>query len=401
VGNFIYLFSQWLLSYCVVKLLGFEDAGILSLATAIAGSFIGISLYGMRNFQVSDIEGKYPDKTYIVSRFVTSGISLVVCMAFVAFNAYSLYISVCILVYMCFKISESVSDVYQGILQKAMRMDYIGRSFIAKGLVTLAAFVVAISLTQNLLIGIVVLGISSFAIVFFYDRRKARKFSPVEKDVAWRPSVTALLKECLPIAVFVLIFNMIAQVPRYFLEINMGVEALGIYATIAMPVVIVQVSASFVFAPLTTPFAQHLSDGNIEGFKALFKKVVLFIAGLSVVSLVGFGILGDWILVLLFGPVIEPYTYLLIPLVICTILVAASWFLSMILVVLRKLKSLLFTSIASFAVVAAGSMPCILSFGQNGASFILIIGLTVYALSNIIVVIYEVRSRAQGTKTPV
>jgi len=394
VGNFVYLFSQWLLSFFVVRLLGFDDAGILSLATAIAGSFVGISLYGIRSFQVSDIKGKYSNKTYIVSRFITSAVSLVVCIVFVAANSYSPFITACILIYMCFKISESISDVYQGILQKAMRMDYIGRSFIIKGVVILAVFVTAIVLTHDLLIGVVVLCVSSFAIVFCYDMQKARKFDLDMKDASWRSPVKALLKECLPIACFVLIFNMTAQVPRYFLEAQMGVEALGAYATIAMPVVIVQVSASFIFAPLTTPFAQRLDEGDLGGFKALFKKTMLFIVALSGISLIGFAVLGNWVLTLLFGPAIEPYTYLLMPLVICTILVAASWFLSTMLIVLRKLKALLCISAAAFVLVVVGSMPCIASFGQNGASFILIAGLAVYVVLSIVATIKGVRSAA-------
>ena len=392
VGNFIYLFSQWLLSFFVVRLLGFENAGIFSLAIAIAGSFVGISLYGMRSFQVSDIEGKYPDKAYLLSRYITSLIALVACLVFVAANTYSFYISVCILVYMCFKLSESLSDVFQGILQKAMRMDYIGKSFILKGVIVLAVFVASIALTRNLLIGMIALVVSSFAIVLIYDQTKAAHFYVDTESTGWKACVKALLKECLPIACFVFVFNMIAQVPRYFLESRVGAEALGTYSTIAMPVVIVQVSASFIFAPLTTPFAQSLNEGDTKKFMALFWKTIVFLLGLSAAALIGFGFIGKWVLVLLFGQAIEPYTFLLMPLVVCTILVAVSWFLSTILIVLRRLKALLVISIVSFAVVAAGSIPCIAAFGQNGASFVLIIALAAYVLMGIMVMAHGIKS---------
>lgn len=386
VGNFIYLFTQWLVSYIVVQFLGFESAGILTLATTISGVIIGISLYGIRGFQVSDIEGKYSDCTYKLSRLVTSLAALLVGILFIMSNGYSPYLCLCILIYLCFKITESVSDVYQGILQKAMRMDYIGISFILKGFVTLFLFVLAVFLLNDLFAGILILSVSSAAIVILYDMQKARRFSQNRADTVHLASIKALLWECLPIAAYVLIFNAISLIPRYFLELQLGTAALGIYGTIAMPVVIVQVSASFIFSPLTTPFAQHLSEGNTREFFSLLKKVLLFIAVLSLASLLGFGLLGDWFLLLLFGPKIEPYAYLLMPLVICTILVAVSWFLSTLLVVLRKLRALLLASILSLIVIVVGSTPFVTIFGYNGASFILISGLSLFILTCVVAI---------------
>lgn len=400
-GNFVYLFSQWLLSYFVVRFLGYESAGVLTLATTVTGSLIGISLYGMRSFQVSDINEKYSDRTYKISRIITSALALLVCTVFVILNGYSFYFCLCIIVYMCFKISESASDVYQGILQKAMRMDYIGISFILKGVITLALFILAVVITNDLLAGIVVLCLSSTAIIFSYDARKAKKFTHHPSQLGLFASVKALLWECLPVAAFALTFNTISLIPRYFLEAQLGVEALGFYGTIALPVVIVQVSASFVFSPLITPFAQKLNEGDINGFKTLLGKVVLFIVALSAVALLGFGLIGDWFLVLLFGPTIEPYTYLLMPLVVCTILVALSWFLSTLLVVLRRLKALLAASVASFVVVISGSIYFISTFGLNGASFILILGLTIFTLLCSLILIKEIKSSADNhKKTP-
>jgi len=379
-GSFIYLFSQWLLTFCVVQLLGVEAVGVFSLAIAIAGAFIGISLYGVRSFQVSDVNDKYSSLAYRIARILTSVIALIVCTIFILFNDYSVYVSICIMVYMAFKISEAVSDVYQGFFQKAMRMDYIGRSFIIKGIVILVLFVTTIVLAQDLLAGIVVLCIASSAVIALYDIPKARKFHHAKANSDWFTPTKALLLECLPLAVFVTIFNILSQIPRYFIEIQMGMEALGFYATIAMPVVIVQVSASFIFAPLTTPFAQHLNEGDLAGFKRLLVKTVLSVAILSVASVIAFWLVGEWVLVLLFGVMIEPYVFLLMPLVVCTIAVAVSWLLSTLLIVFRKLKVILFASLVALVVVLFGSLPLISLFEQNGASFVLIIALSIYSL---------------------
>ena len=61
-GSFIYMLTQWLLSVFIVRISGFDDAGTYSLAMSIANVFYGIAIYGMRNYQVSDISGKYENR---------------------------------------------------------------------------------------------------------------------------------------------------------------------------------------------------------------------------------------------------------------------------------------------------------------------------------------------------
>ena len=150
VGNFIYLISQWLFTYLVTIALGFEGAGIYSLAVSICTTFYTISAYGMRNYQASDISHEYADSTYVESRYLTSLIALVGCALFSLLTGYAWQTLCCIALYMLFKLTESVSDVYQGVVQLRMRMDYVGKSFIAKGVLELATFGSCLFISRDL-----------------------------------------------------------------------------------------------------------------------------------------------------------------------------------------------------------------------------------------------------------
>lgn len=392
-GNFVYLLSQWLLTYVVVLTLGYGEAGVFSLAMSIGNSLSTIATYTMRNYQVSDVAHTFSDSTYKASRYATSLVALAVCIVFIAANGYSSYIASCIVVFMIFKLSEAISDVYQGILQKESRMDFIGISFIIKGVSGVFAFTTAILVTRSLFLALLGLCLASFAVVIFYDKRRASSFSSKKAEPTQRSEIFALLKICLPIAVFGLLFNSMGQLPRYFLEAQLGTEMLGIYASVAMPVVIVQVSASFIFAPLATPFAIYLDKGDIHSFKRLFVKVLFFIGALSAVALLAFGLFGEWLLQLLLGPSITDYAYLVMPLVVCTILTAASWFLSTVLIITRKLKELLVASVLAFVIVTAGSIPAINGYGMNGASFVLIAALIVFVAGNAIALAGDIRQK--------
>ena len=57
IGNITYFFCQWLTTILVVRLsVGFSDAGVLSLAMSLTGSFVWIANYGLRNYEVLDLK---------------------------------------------------------------------------------------------------------------------------------------------------------------------------------------------------------------------------------------------------------------------------------------------------------------------------------------------------------
>lgn len=56
VGSIVYMGGQWVLSVLVVRTLGYTDAGIFSLAMSLTNTFYSLANYGIRNFQVSDLE---------------------------------------------------------------------------------------------------------------------------------------------------------------------------------------------------------------------------------------------------------------------------------------------------------------------------------------------------------
>lgn len=386
IGNLVYLGCQWLLSYITTRALGYEPAGILSLAMSISGSISNIALYSMRNYQSSDVSSSFSDGTYIRSRFITSTVSFFACLLFVGMNGYAFDTASCIMAFMILKIIEAVSDVYQGIMQRHMRMDYIGKSFMVKGILGLIVFTSAIFATRNLLIALLALCLINAAIVCCYDRLRARELSsdttPVKSD-----KVKKLLRTCFPLALFGLLFNTMGQAPRYFLELLLGTEMLGYYASVAMPVTIVQVSASFIFSPLTTPLAKQFDSRDRNGFKKTMLKVICAVAVLSICALGAAVLLGDWALLFLFGNSIASYTYLIVPLVLSGILLAFSWFLSTVVTIIRELKRLLAASIASFATVVIGSTPMINTFGMNGASYILIVAMLVFIVLNATIIV--------------
>lgn len=379
-GSSIYLFFQWLITYLVTRLLGFHDAGIFSLAMAIGAVAFAISLYGVRGYQVSDLSGKYSERIYILSRFVTSLVAVIGVGVYGLLSHYDTYMLLCILTYTLFKMTEAHVDVYHGIIQKAYRMDLIGKSFILRGIVGSVVFIVCAYATHSPLWSIVAMAAVSLMIVLTYDRPNAKSIVHHKHSEHHSRTIYSLLVECFPLAVYSLLASTIVAVPRVILEQMRGSELLGIYASVAIPAVIIQVVAGFIFAPLITVFAEHYHKKDISSFTSLFVKTLLVILGISVVVVIAGWLVGDFGLKLLFGQSIAQYTYLFIPVLILSAVTAISWFIGLLLTVVRNFTGLIIPSIVGFLICLMLSRSWIEAYSLNGVSLVLIVALLVQTI---------------------
>ena len=187
--------------------------------------------------------------------------------------------------------------------------------------------------------------------------------------------MVALFVACLPAAVALVFAGSIPSIPRQILGTMFGASALGAYASVASPVVVVQMGAQYIYSPLLSSFAQCYLAKDASGFLRLFAKVFVAIIVLAAVSLIGFAWFGEWALCLIYGDSIRDYSYLLLPLVCCTICTAFLWFLGDLLVVVRDMKGNLVCFSVAFVVCAVCSYPMLVAFGLNGASFATMAGL--------------------------
>ena len=86
VGSLIYLATQWLITILVVRLAGVDAAGNLALAMSVGNLMYSIALFGMRNFQVSDIAEEYRNGVYIASRLITCFVSVIIGTLYVLYS---------------------------------------------------------------------------------------------------------------------------------------------------------------------------------------------------------------------------------------------------------------------------------------------------------------------------
>lgn len=374
VGSTIYMFGMWIISFLVVIISDESNAGMLGIAMTVTNVLFTVSVWGMRAYQVSDLQNKFSDNTYIMSRLVTCAVSLAACVVFVILKGYTLVEAACILLYMVFRISEALVDVYNGIVQKHWRMDIIGKSYIARMILTVASFSLVLKFTGSLLLAIAAMMLCSYAVIFSYDIVQTIKIAKVKIKLDFH-GIDKLLIACAPLIVCAFLYSFNVLIPRLIVEDTYGKAIFGCYSSIAAPVLIIQLLASFIYAPLIPLFSKSHAENNTRAFASLLTKTILIILGLSVIAVIGCYFFGDWGLSLLYSskPKVLEYSHLLVPTVLAAIGTAFVWLLNNVITAIRQIKFLFFSAIVGSIVCVAISRICIDAYGVNGINVSMII----------------------------
>ena len=372
-GSMFYLGCQWLISILVVRIGGdLEAAGVLALGMAVSNIFTPVGYYKIRPFQVSDTRETYSFAQYLSFRVVTLGLSMIIMVVY--------GIATCdqadllpVYLYGIYSMGPILVDVFHGEDQKRLRMDIIGKSLIARGALSIASFSFVLNSTSSLSFSLIAMTTTTFLVIFLYDWPATRSLGTTISFDFSKSAMSKLMVECAPAVLAAFICSAIPSIPRQVLETLEGSEVLGIYASIASPVLIIQMGAQYIYSPLLGVFAEKLFNGNIPGFLALLKRVTASIVAVTVAGLIFFYLFGEIGLRILFGETISLYSALLAPLCICSSLTAYTWFLSDMLIVLRDIKGNLIGYAVSFIICICAMTPLISNYSMNGATISVIL----------------------------
>ncbi len=374
VGSLTNLGCQWLTTVLVLRLGGYQAAGYLSLAMSITNIFYTIALFGMLSYQISDLKPEFVEKEYFtVKGFAILG-ATIFCLISSVWNGYELAQLLSILLYMLYRDLEAVQDTFYGIGQKAERLDLVGISKFLKGVFSLLLFVVLLLVFQSVQWAIAGLLVAVWITLLCYDRKFLGQWIAPEQPFQWEKA-KLLFFRCFPAALSSVLYTVTLSMPKIYLEKTLGTELLGAYSSVGAPVLIVQVAASYLFIPLATPFAQYYERKDREKMKGLVMRFLGIVSVLVVVALLGVKFFGAWGLRILYGESILAYQSYLMPLTFCTILTALMLFLNMLMVVIRSFRGLLLSNILGLSTIFLSLPPLIDHFGDNGASYALILAL--------------------------
>lgn len=347
VGNVVYMLCQWLLTVITTRASGADAAGVIALAMSVGNIFFFIQMYGMRSYQVSDINGQFSVKQYVFSRYASVSMGVFLCICYLLISGYDIEKKGAILLFLLYRTFEAISDVYFGELQKKGRLDIPAKSMTVKGIASVLVFWAVIEITDNLLAALLSIVILSLLTIVIYDKPHFKKLTGYAKGRVSVKETAAPLKTCFTLLISTLLPIVVTSYPRITLDRIYGSEILGYYGNVSAPTTIIITIIPSALVPVMTLYATWILEKNyrklMKGFLASLFATTVFgaVCALSVL------LLGDFVMSLIYTDSILPYVHYLYPLLISTTIYAATMCVNSVLISLRKNNAvLIFSAVA-------------------------------------------------------
>ena len=391
VGTVLYYCCQWLTTVFVVRLAGYDVSGTFSLVISYANIFGFLSLYNLRNYQLSDVTHRFQPAQYSTAYLSTSVFALALFLAILPFCGFDSYTILCCLAYMLFKYCETTMHYLFTYYQLQNRYVRILFSFCLKSILPLAGFTAMLWLDFGLLPAILAMFLLFLLTIVFYDIPRMKGTGIAGFSMR---GVGTMLKESFPMMLSTLVLPYMLFLIRSSVESAYGTEALGYFSTVTMVTVIMTTLASSIWFVIMPMLSQRYVDGQ---YKALRKQILLIFAAilLFTAALVPIGEwIGGWAFSLIFGEEILSHMYLLPMTIISSGFLTAVYFFSTVMIAIRKRVPMILSMLLGAALLTALSSSFTRSYGSIGALYAFTISVILQLIPMLIIIL---RSCRKGT----
>jgi len=373
---------------------GVYDAGVFSIAFAVASLMLYIGLYGLRKFQASDIYEKFEFSEYHGTRVVTCAVMTIICIGYcvysAVFNDYDTEKLIVVLMVCAIRVIQAYTDVIHGRMQQKGRLDVAAKVSAIRYLAEIIAYIVMLVITHNLLVSSIVCVIVSVIIMLLTTMNVARDYCDMKISMNMQ-KMKNLLIEGFPIFISLFLNMYISNAPKYAIDAYLTEEIQAIYNLIFMPAFMVGLLANFIFNPILTSYAKVWADNEVKKFKKLIGKQCMVIVALTVAGLAVAATIGIPVLSFIFGVDLSSYKVELCVVMFGGGMLAYSTFFSTVITIIRMQKTL-FISYGIIALAAKLlSAPLVTGYGIMGATVMYAILMTALSAVLFIIMAYKIR----------
>ncbi len=388
-GGMLSAFQSVFFLMILSRVLGLAESGLFSIAFANANLFANIGRFGVRNYQVSDVNGTYTFREYLRARMWSTGLMVLVFTGYLVVvgivRQYSMYKFILIF-FVCFsKIIDSIEDVYYGYLQQHGRLDIGAKILTIRLSVLYISFILVVLIFRNQLWAVIISTILSGASCFwcFYLVRRATGIHKEHRSRApSRRNVIALLAVCFPLFLSTFLSIYIGNAPKYAIDQAMSEEMQAIFSFISMPIFVINLLNNFIYQPFLFRLSNEWNKRQLKRFKRSIWIEVIVIAIITAVVLLAGKLIGIEVLSLLYSVQLADYETDFLILLAGGGLLAYSGFFISILTIMRKQMSIAWIY-GGVSVLAFLLSPILIrTSGIRGASnlyFILMLILAVFS----------------------
>lgn len=309
-GSMLFAFQSVILLMVLTRVLGLRDAGTFTIANANANLFLTIGKYGMRNYQVSEVQHQFSFWEYARSRWVTSLAMIVVSAGYVLYagskNGYDLDKTLVILCMCLMKVVDSAEDVFCGLYQQQNRLDVGAKAMTLRLAATILIFCAGLILLKNLLIALLVATVCTTVLFLLFIGSSYQEFVQGDRSAEWK-NVWMLLLECFPLFASQFLSFYITNAPKYAIDALLTDELQACYGFISMPVFVIGLLNGFIFNPMLYQMSALWEERRVKSFLWRMVRQIGVIGLITLVCISGAWLLGIPVLSWLYNTDLTPY----------------------------------------------------------------------------------------------
>lgn len=371
----------------VTRVLPSDQADIFSIGWTISQLMATIGTYQLRVYQATDITEKFRFKEYLIFRFLSVFVMLVVSYIYVILKGYDGYKALIVLILCLFRAVEAITDVYEGWLQQKERLDLVGKAIVYRIVLALLFFGASLIWTGNLLIASIVLVLSYVFCLLAYDvryRLKLANFYRTNNENCCKNWIGNMIKEGAPLFINAFLMMSITNAPKMVIDqaIENGNMANGIqtiFNILFMPASFLSL-AYIVFRPMVTQMAIEWNTGKANQFLRILMRIFVWLLLLAVFIMIGSAILGIPILSLFYAIDLKGYKMELLIIILGGCLYTFAIILDNALIVIRRQYLLVIAYVFTWGFVKITANLMVERWGTVGAALVYTIGMSVFFL---------------------
>lgn len=206
-----------ILSIVTTQLIDVDAAGRFSMAFVTGTLLLFVANYGVRTFQVSDIDETHSFADYQANRLLTCVAMLVVGFLYCTLRGYDAQMFTLSMGMFVYRAVDGLADVYEGRLQQMDKLYLAGISQALRSAAVIVGYTALIFFSHDLGvagIAMAVGAIASFVLLTlpltFFETPKSTKLSLA--------GVRDLFVQCFPLFVALFLYNLIDNMPKFSME---------------------------------------------------------------------------------------------------------------------------------------------------------------------------------------
>lgn len=291
LGSGIYSAASMILTFLTIRIMGEKVGGIFSIALTISQMLIYIAYFEMRTYQVTDAKNEFTFKEYYNTKIITCLLMAAVSIGYTILKGYASYKAFVILLMCLYRLIDGFADVFESQFHKDGRLDIAGKSLAYRTLFSVSVYFAILLITHNLLIALTGAIIAAIAGLLFCDIFVYKYFGEIKLEWNGKQSIK-ILKSCFPLFLGVFLWTYILSASRIAVDDVMTSEAQAYYQVLFLPVSVINLFSGFLFRPMLTKLTDFYKEGKYGEFFKVIIKLVLIMAGFTVICMGGAYVVG-------------------------------------------------------------------------------------------------------------